>query len=153
MSAWHLTGISAGVVLAFTLAGCGSDPGRPKLGQVNGKVTYKGKPVTSGEVIFTPATGKGNETGHVATGKIASDGSYSLGTFDPGDGAVLGEHVVTVQVLDQKAEDMGKMKPDGTFDYVLPKSVVPQKYASVGTSPLRCKVEESGTRFDIDMKD
>lgn len=144
------------VVLSIALAmvsGCNShDPDRPKLGKVSGKVTYKGQPVTKGSVTFTPASGKGGETGQVASGQIEPDGSYELTTFNTGDGAILGQHIVTVQALVGDS-DAGKMKPDGTFDYKLPKSAVPKKYAEVDKSPLRCTVVPEGMTFDIEMKD
>ena len=108
--------LAAVVLLAFVAAGCGSAAGRPKLGKVSGKVTHKGQPVTSGEVTFTPATGKGGESGNVAFGKIGADGSYDLTTFDTGDGAVLGQHIVTVRVFDPalrvwQAAEMGARPP------------------------------------------
>ena len=84
--------------VTFAAVGCGgSDPDRPKLGKVTGTVTYKGKPLTRGSVIFTPISGKVEGGGQIATGQIQSDGSYSLTTFDTDDGAVLGQHAVTVQ--------------------------------------------------------
>ncbi len=86
---------ACGLVVALLLAGCGGDPSKPKLGKVSGTVTYKGQPVTSGTVRFTPDASKGGETGQVASGQIESDGSYELTTFDTGDGAILGQHVIT----------------------------------------------------------
>src|SRR5579884_1223222 len=80
---------------AAFLVGCG-DASRPKLGRVSGKVTYNGQPVPKGVVSFVPRSGPGAATGQGATGEIGSDGSYTLTTFDKGDGAVLGEHTVLV---------------------------------------------------------
>src|SRR5262245_37566949 len=80
------------------MGGCGTDPGKPPLGRVHGRVTYNGKPLTHGSVTFTPvAGGKGGATGQIAAGQVGSDGSYALTTFEAGDGAILGQHVVTVQ--------------------------------------------------------
>jgi hypothetical protein len=114
-------------------------------------VTYKGQPVDNGRVLFTPATGKGGEGGQGATGEIATDGSYEMTTFNTGDGAVLGQHVVTV-VVPQKGE---MPKPDATsrIDYKLPKNVTPSKYATADKSPLRCTVVEGSQKFDIELKD
>jgi len=55
-------------ITALTL-GCGSGTGVP----VSGTVTYNGKPLAEGDIIFAPAGGPGVE----AAGKIAG-GSYSL---------------------------------------------------------------------------
>jgi len=138
------------VGLMIPLVGCSRDPNLPKLGKVTGKVTYNGKPVTSGHVVFTPAEGKGGETGQTATGEIASDGGYEMTTFNTGDGAILGQHIVTVQV---RSGEMPKPKPDSTIDYVLPKLLAPAKYATTEKSPLRCTVREGTNEFNIDMKD
>jgi hypothetical protein len=143
----------AGVSLLFSCAGCYRDPNMPKLGKVHGTVTFKGKPVESGTVTFNPVLGKGGETGQNSTGQIESDGTYEMTTFNTGDGALLGQHIVSVVVREKGSENMGKPKPDSTIDYVMPKIVTPSKYASVDKSPLRCTVHEGDNTFDIDLKD
>jgi hypothetical protein len=140
----------AGLGLVLSLGGCTRDPNMPKLGKVHGTVTYKGKVVDSGHVVFTPAAGKGGETGQVATGEINSDGTYEMTTFNTGDGAILGQHIVTVTV--QKGE-MPKPDEFSRIKYELPKNLAPTKYASADKSPLRCTVVEGDNKFDIDMKD
>ena len=145
-------GLGLTLVLATIGSGCGNaDPGKPKLGKVNGKVTYNGKPVTSGTVTFTPEATKGGATGQGALGQISADGSYDLTTFDTGDGAILGQHIVTV--VSYSDPNYGKPKPDGTYDYKLPKPAIPEKYTKVDQSPLRCTVEEGSKTFAIEMKD
>jgi hypothetical protein len=144
-----LTGLS----LVLPLGGCSADPNKPKLGKVHGTITYKGKPVESGHVVFTPVQGKGGDTGQVATGEIASDGSYEMTTFNTGDGAILGQHVVTVVVREKGSEKLGKPKADSTIDYVLPKVLSPSKYTKVEDSPLRFTVEAKNEPFNIDLKD
>jgi hypothetical protein len=138
---------------AILLAGCGGDPNKPPLGKVSGTVTYNGKPVTSGSVIFTPVAGQGAETGQVATGQLESDGSYTMTTFDFGDGVVLGQHVVTVEARGEDINRLNQPKPDGTIAYILPKPIVPPKYTSPATSPLRYTVEAGGKTIDLDLKD
>jgi hypothetical protein len=71
------------------LAGCGRG-GRLETADVTGTVTLDGKPLAIGTVVFTP------ERGRAATGKLQSDGTYSLGTYATGDGALLGKHRVAV---------------------------------------------------------
>jgi hypothetical protein len=143
----------AGVSLLGSLAGCSRDPNMPKLGTVHGKVTYNGKPVDSGTVTFNPILGKGGETGQNATGQIEPDGSYVMTTFNTGDGAILGQHIVAVVVREKGSENQGKPRADSTIDYSMPKIVTPSKYASVDTSPLRCTVKEGDNTFDIELKD
>jgi hypothetical protein len=88
----------APVVMAVALAGCGPGNGLT-LGRVQGKVTFKGEPVRYGTVSFVPDTTKGSD-GPMAMGNIKDDGTYVLSTSDPGDGAVVGHHKVSVVGLD-----------------------------------------------------
>jgi hypothetical protein len=124
----------------------------PKLGKVQGKVTYQGKLLGSGRVLFTPASGKGGESGQSASGEIDSNGTYELTTFNTGDGAILGQHIVTVVVPDKAGETA---KPDrySQIKYVLPKNLTPAKYATADKSPLRCTVVDGRMTFDIELKD
>jgi hypothetical protein len=145
--------LMAGVSLLCSLAGCSGDPNMPKLGRVHGKVTYKEKPVESGTVTFNPIPGKGGETGQNATGQIEPDGSYVMTTFNTGDGAILGQHVVAVVVREKGSENQGKPRADSTIDYTMPKIITPSKYVSIDTSPLRCTVKEGDNTFDIELKD
>jgi hypothetical protein len=142
------------VLTALVLTGCGgTDPNRPPLAKVRGKVTYNGQPVTKGSVIFTPDLGKGGQTGQVAVGQLESDGSFTLTTFDTGDGAILGQHIVTVEARGEDINTLNKPKADGTIAYVLPKPTVPAKYTNPTSSPLRHTVEAKDNEFVIDLKD
>jgi len=108
--------------------------------------------LTSGDVTFTPVGGAG-EHGHIATGQIESDGTYRLTTFNTGDGAVPGPHKVTVVV--RSTADMRKMNElgGGKIAYKLPPSVLPPKYASVDSTPLKYTVEEKNNTIDIPLPD
>jgi len=78
------------VLLAGLLIGCGGGSGHEETASVTGTVTLKGTPVTEGRIAFFPPKGR------PAMGTIQSDGTYTLTTFDPGDGALLGNHRVTI---------------------------------------------------------
>jgi hypothetical protein len=152
MSVRTATTLLAGLFLVPALGGCGDDQSKPKLGKVHGKVTLDGKPVERGHIVFTPSTGKGGETGQTATGEINSDGTFDLTTFDTGDGAILGQHVVTVVVPEPGSENLGKPDASGRINYVLPKNTAPKKYEKVDTSPLRYTVKEGSNDFPIELK-
>ncbi len=151
MSVKLLLSCVTGLGLVFSFGGCSNDPNMPKLAKAYGTVTYKGKPLDGGHIVFTPAAGKGGETGQNATGEINSDGTYEMTTFNTGDGAILGQHIVTV-VVREKGE-MPKPDASSQIKYELPKSLTPSKYATADKSPLRCTVVEGGTKFDIELKD
>ncbi len=146
-----LSGIATLVVLILPLglAGCGGEPGVVKA---SGKVSYKGQPVPSGTVFFTPETpGKRG-----AQGTIDSSGNFTLGTYATNDGAYSGKHKVTVvaQGPDKPVPPKmkGKMMPEdmqGSGD-----PLVPKKYFSPGTSDLSAEVTEGGKNyFEFELKD
>jgi hypothetical protein len=146
--------LSAVVSLALLVLGCSASAGRPPLGKVSGKVTYNGKPVTGGSVMFTPAAGSGSDTARIATGQIEADGSYTLTTFDTGDGAVLGQHIVTVESRgDPEAMKKLNLQPGGIIAYKLPKAAIPEKYLKTDRSPLKQTVEAGNNKIDLDLKD
>lgn len=74
--------------LAITTVGCGD--GRPSLVPVSGVVTIDGQPVPCGAVRIIP------DNMRPASGKISSDGRFTLTTFEPGDGCVPGTHAFVV---------------------------------------------------------
>jgi hypothetical protein len=141
------------MIPAVLVSGCSDDRSKPPMAKVTGKVVYKGKPVNNGSVIFTPVAGKGGETGQNATGQLESDGSFTLTTFNTGDGAILGQHVVTVEARGDDLNKLNQPKADGTIAYVLPKPTIPAKYTSPSTSPLRFTVEKTDNNFEIELKD
>jgi hypothetical protein len=74
---------------------CTSCGGGGGLEPVRGKVLYKGEPAKGAVVSFHPVAG--NELDTIPpTGVAGEDGSFSLSTRKPDDGAAPGHYVVTV---------------------------------------------------------
>jgi hypothetical protein len=115
--------------LSFFLAGCGD--GRPKRVPVSGRVTIDGKPLEVGYVQLVPPEDR------PATGNIGPDGRFTLTTFEPNDGCVLGTHGVVV--IANKALSPTSMK-----------WFAPKKYMSVPTSGLTAEI--TGPRDDLEFK-
>ena len=114
--------------------GCGASSGNgavAALVPVKGKVTYKGRPLTNGVVRFAP-----EGYGRPATGRLQSDGSYTLGTNKEGDGVVAGAHLVTV----------------GGFDKTLASDRTLKKYGTPRSSGLTAEVDAEHTEFNFDLK-
>lgn len=83
------------LLAAVSTIGCSKSPF--DLAPVHGKVTIDGKPVVAGRVMFAPiAKGESREVGKPAFGTLQADGTFTLTTFEEGDGAVVGEHWVTI---------------------------------------------------------
>ena len=108
---------------------------------VTGKVTYKGKPVPNGTVMFVP------EKGPAATGEIGTDGTYTLTTYSKNDGAVLGKHKIAVTAL---ADMSGRMPEDRN---PLPPPIVPEKYLDQDKSGLTREIKEGPNTVNLELKD
>jgi hypothetical protein len=121
-----------GAALTALLAPGGSLPAAEKPGKtgaVQGKVTYKGLPVTGGTVAFHPAKGK------PVVAKIQADGGYSAKDVP------VGEVVVAVETESVK-------KAGGGAKYVK----IPAKYAGPKTSGITVTIKEGKQTYDIDLR-
>lgn len=127
------------VLLAIGLAGCG--PRRPALYGVSGEVYLHGKPVTGAGVLFCPEGGR-------PAGAVTDDaGCFQLRTWRDADGTVAGTSVVCV-TKEERIGDTKSSDPYGEF-----KSVLPARYASPVTSPLRAEVVAGkGNTFRFDLE-
>jgi len=145
------------VALGF---GCGDD-GLGKRYSVSGTVKYKGQPVPFGRINFVPDKPDAAATGG-ASGDI-KDGTYTLTTLTPNDGAFPGTYFVCVEARDpvdgEKIRE--EVKKKGANTGILPpemvgkasknsKNHVPDKYGVPTSSPLKAEVKSSATlNFDL----
>jgi hypothetical protein len=123
------------------LAGCGESDS--KTGYVHGIVRLDGKPLTTGTVRFVPASGR------AATGKIQSDGTFTLGTYKESDGALLGTHKVAIIAF-----ELGPVpvRTEGGRPPTTPtKPLVPKHYMSPGKSGLTREVKPGNNAIEIDL--
>ncbi len=74
------------------VAGCGEGVDTKPTAKVTGNVTYDGKPVTGGSLMFSPTGGSNNQPGKAGDATIKSDGTFTVTTYSSGDGAVVGQH-------------------------------------------------------------
>ena len=126
-----------GTVLSLALVGCAQS----NTIKVTGTVTLDGKPVDQAEVTFQPAEGR------IATGVTDSQGRFELSTNSPGDGAVPGDHKVTISQY-YSAGNPPPMMPGSQIP-----SRFPQKYGDPSQSPFTAKVLRGGKNdFQFDMK-
>lgn len=113
------------------LTGCGG----PTLVPVEGKVLYKGQPLTFGSVWFQP------KSGQPATGVIQSDGTFSLETRGFGPGAVVGTHRVRVTCFEsQRPQSQGS----ASDEMMVGQSLIPRKYTNIDTSGLVQEIPPEG---------
>ena len=143
-----------GFVLGMLLTGCG---GGPRLGKVSGRVTFNGKRVPTGTIMFHP------DAGPAAVGAIGPDGTYTLTTIKPGDGAVVGSHRVTIHAttvgpgslvdpksfeeeieLAQRKDPKAKVLVPGKVEWI-----VPEKYSRPETTDLTATVQPGANTIDF----
>lgn len=116
------------LTILAAMAGCGTDENLPPTVPVTGKVVYQGKPVKNAIVKFFPAE---NVEGNPAYARTVDDGTYQLTTYEFADGAVPGEHTVTVRLFNAPI-------------------TLPAQYGSRETTPLHFTVEsETENHFEI----
>lgn len=123
----------------LALAGCSDD--LPDRGEVSGTISFQGKPLPGGTITFHPQ-GEGNP----AYGELQSDGTYELTTYEKGDGAVLGEHIVTIEIF------AGQAAPSALPGSETRSSSIPKKYTSVEDSPLKFTVESGSNTANFELK-
>jgi len=124
------------VFLVMMEFGCSTGP---RTGEVKGKVTFEGKPVTEGLVTFLNP-----KEGGAAEAEISKDGAFAV-KID----VVVGDYLVVItphmHIVDT---DPGKSPPSPVEK---PAANIPQKYRQQGSTTLKAKVIEGKNVFDFDM--
>jgi hypothetical protein len=107
------------VISAF---GCGGT----RFAPVSGKVMMDGKPLPNASVTFTPVAQPGStEAGVSSTGKTNQNGEYSLTAATGKSGAQVGQHVVSISVLNPQIGEGDERPPRGGWPLA---NKVPVKY-------------------------
>lgn len=136
------------LVLLALLAGavgCGGTD-RADTAPASGVVLQNGNPLAQASVTLVPKEG-----GRSANGLTDENGRFVLTTYEPGDGAVPGEHQVAIIVADA---DVPEVIPDD-YDYATAgqSSVsIPPKYSDPNDSGLTATIkagEENELKFEL----
>lgn len=132
----RLPTLAATFALLALVSGCGeSGPERVPVFPTEGKVIWNGQPVPGALVVLHPSDGK-PVSARAQTGK---DGSFKISTYDTGDGAPLGDYVITV-------EWRKLIQKDGEFK--AGPNVLPPKYSQRNTSDLKVHIAEGTNVLD-----
>ncbi|MDC0308594.1 MAG: hypothetical protein P8M30_01745 [Planctomycetaceae bacterium] len=134
--------------LTVILMGCGGETGPSlDLASAEGIVTLDGTALPNALVTFYP------ENGRPATGRTDDQGHFELMTKEPGDGAMIGSHKVTV-ILNPSAEStMNSEDPYAIPDPSTKKDGIPVKYGDASTSGLTADVTADGeNKFAFDLE-
>ena len=150
------------IVLAGVLVGCSGDggAGRPDVVLVSGSVKYKGAAVANASVVFVSTS-----SGRAANGETNAQGEYKLTTFDSNDGAIVGDHVVTITKAsttegksprEMTPEEFAKVADRDAREQIgkLLKDQLPEKYGDPKKSGLkRTVIKGESNVFNFDLQD
>lgn len=157
---------AAFAVASLLWAGC-SHSGRT-ISPVRGQVTYQKKPVAGATVTFLcPGAPR------MAVGTTDENGNYQLTTFQPNDGAIVGTHVVTVNIytvqpdavalgtgptstrkgMSTSIDDAMKRSVQQIKKTEKAKPLIPPKYGDRRTSDLHKDVVKGNNVINIDLTD
>lgn len=123
---------------AWTLIGCGRSG--PTLIPVEGKVTFQGRPLQTGSLVFQPDRDKGNQSSLTPSGTIGSDGRYQLFTQER-PGAPPGWYKVGIVAQEAPPNDPYAMR-----------SRIPQRYNDPQTSGISVEVSKSAAAGAYDLQ-
>jgi len=132
--------LALSIAVLFMFSGCGDNSGRVP---VNGVVTFDGKPLEDGSVVFS------GDKGAAGVGKIVN-GNFSLSESGEQTGVQPGSYTVLVQSW---IEELGSVQPNGSFSPGKPR--IPLSYMDVKKSGLAAEVKSGQTNqftFDLTSK-
>jgi hypothetical protein len=144
--AFRVTGLLGRLTFcgAVTLAMFGCNGSQENVVDVRGRVTYKGQPVTTGTVRFTPThMAMGEASSRPVTAVLDGDGSYRMKAYRSRFGMSPGDYAVSILSYEGSMMEPEKVK-----------YIVPKKYADTRTSGLTATIpqDQSGSlelNFDI----
>jgi hypothetical protein len=143
----------APALAVLAVAGCGG-PEADQTYPVSGRITSRGQPLAQGTVTFVPEAGGSR----VATGEIQPDGSYTLTTIAPSDGALPGKYRVTItaeEVVPSKVKGAvvarAALSPEEARRAPT-RSLIPAKYGLPEASGLSAVVEARSNTADFDLE-
>jgi hypothetical protein len=128
------------IALLFLTLGVAACNRGPQMAPVTGVVLLNGQPVEGAAVLFTPEAG-----GRPADGVTDKEGKFTLQTFAPGDGAVIGKHKVAFIGMRMTGVQATSDGLSGEVNESKAREVwfVPKKYASPDTSGLEAEVKRN----------
>jgi hypothetical protein len=139
-SRWRLPQTAAIACLVLLAAGCNSSGVYPVEGQVNWKDGSPAKELAGSLIFFNLA-----EKETTASGIIKPDSSFTVGTNKPDDGALVGEHVVTII-------EVGRQSVGGAESGALAPAKVNTKYMTPNSSDLRATVKPGRNKITLTVE-
>jgi hypothetical protein len=108
--------------------GCSSDEKRVTVHPVTGKISVGGEAPVGAQIVLHSVS-PSIDAKLAPTAKVQKDGTFKVSSYQSGDGAPEGEYVATISWY--KITEGGVRGDD----------VVPKKYSSAETSPIKISVK------------
>jgi hypothetical protein len=156
MGNWLLKSCFATVCIALTSAvGCSRSP--YELAPVRGTVTIDSRPLSQAKVMFAPIeSGDNPNPGKPAFGLLQPDGSFVLTTYSENDGAVIGEHWVTIINLAKKPAGATLVSNTSRGTFRFSRLTVPQKVSVIAGQDNQIDLKltaEDVNRYGVQLDD
>jgi hypothetical protein len=131
------------VVSLLPLGGCTRQrPALPQPVPARGKVLLpSGQPLRGGRIQFNRLDPPNVD----AFGDVATDGSFTLTTYQPDDGAVPGRYVVTISPYNYKHKSGNPVKLESAAQ-------IPAKYLEADTSKLEVEIADRENVLEVKLK-
>lgn len=127
----------------ITVTGCMGSDG-PDIGQVEGTITFEGKPLAGASVLFQPVSGR------PAMGRTNEQGHYELMYIRDTKGCKTGLNTVVIETLVEGDNEQALEGGDAdSKPKQIDKEMLPAKYNS--KSELEVEVKPGKNVFDFDL--
>jgi hypothetical protein len=132
MARWFVFAGIAGLVSA-----CGGpSEERVPVYRTTGKITFEDKPLIGATVLFQKTEGDSKVPNPLAT--TTEDGSFTLHTYEPDDGAPAGDYLISVTIRPPN-RDSGSGYSKKKFE--APPEILQGRYADPKTSGLKATIK------------
>jgi hypothetical protein len=128
-----------GLILVAGVSGCRGDG----LVHVTGRLTYKGDPVPSTEVLFFPDDG-----GRRSVGRTDNDGRFTLRFSNREEGVSLGKHTVCLNYYVSAEEETGKVPTKVSREV----KAVLSGYRTPDKSDIHVEITRSGQFVELKLE-
>lgn len=137
-------------VLLSLVSACGRSDRGP-VAPVEGTVTYRGKPLAAGTIVFEVPKAR------PANGKIVDGKITEVTTYDPGDGVPVGSARVAVFAQADRAGATKSSSPGqpvtmGANYMDSGKSLIPAKYNNPATSGLSAEIGKGRNTIELKLE-
>lgn len=161
---WGLPPLACLGVLALgvlVIPGCGVSSANTNIAEVWGKVTYAGKPLTNGVIVFVPMDQFHTNWG---VGQINHEGMYRLSTHIPQLAMKAGSYRVCIRPQpptlaevngspkERREAEKAREAEGGVTEVVtVARTEIPERFLDPTTSGMVVPISPSTNRIDIDL--